>query len=279
MSLSMRALPIILFLMFYWKAIHCQTSTIPNQLVSIEFNQMINAAMKQVSSSKSFINYIANTVAFSVPACTSNPSWPTKFPIPSSVKELKLCYDGVTSDTMWADIYKRVGLELVSAINSKYGTSLATRFVYVNATDGFFESMKKAVETEECDVSVADSTYTTERRSKVQFSDCGYGSTANGFLRTLLNKENNATFANLKDISQLNSPDIIVAAYFGTYYETLANQTLPLAKKIFTSFDEQFELIKNNKVHVVISDSEALQSWKVTNCPSCIGRFEKLFYF
>ena len=178
---------------------NCQ-SNLSNKLVSVDFNQMVNAAMKQVASSQSFTSYIASHVSFNVPTCSSKAEWPNQLPIPSKIQELKLCYDQFTYDTVWVDIYRKVGLELVRVINEKYGSQLKDRFVLVNTTSGYFQSMKSAVESEECDISVADSTYTDERMAQVQFSDCGYGSTSNGFIRSLLDSDYNSTFSQLKDI-------------------------------------------------------------------------------
>ena len=158
-------------------------------------------------------------------------------------------------------------------LNSQYKIQLTASFVMINTANGYFSSMKKAVDTAACDVAVADTTITTERSTQVNFAKCAYGSTANGFLR---NELDNSTIM-ISTFSDLNNPNVTVAFYEGTIYETIANQSLPLAKKIPSTYDEQFDLLTKNKVHAIIGDGIDFFQFKSNNLKSCSSCFVKIF--
>ena len=57
---------------------------------------------------------------------------------------------------MFETCNRYVGNGIVKNINKQYGLALTAKFFSINTTDGFFESMKAAVDSGKCDVVVAD---------------------------------------------------------------------------------------------------------------------------
>ena len=244
----------VLLLIFALLVTVCHHCNAASQVSSLEFNQAIEAAMQDVVTDASLNTFVQQLTFFPVPTCNSRVKYPPSSPIPSSLTRLNLCYDGASYiPPDWIRLYRMVGQLLVKTLNSKYGLSLQENYVLVDtATEGYFAALSRVVLQGDCDVSVADTTVTTERAKTVVFPSCTYGSTSNGFLGTTLD---NATLPQFQNVLQLNRSDVVVAFYGGTVYEEWARQYLSGAVLKAVGYDEQFQLAKNNQVHAVIGDA------------------------
>ncbi|KAF0984982.1 hypothetical protein FDP41_000021 [Naegleria fowleri] len=248
-----------------------------NPLASIEFNQAVDAAMYDVVSSSSFQQYITTVVGFPVPLCSVKTKYPSRWPIPPSISELKMCYDGSSYIAEpWPSIYKEVGKRIVDAFNTQYGLTLKSKNVplVMNETLGYFDSLRTAVENGDCDIAVADTTITEERAAKVKFSVCPYGVSVNAFLRTDLD---NTTLTNINELQQLNRSGINVTYYEGTIFDTIAQQQLQAATKVPASYDGQYILALQRKVHAVIGDVLDQKGWLEQNRKDCVSCYIKAF--
>ena len=246
-------------------------------LPSIQFNQAIDSAMAELQSESTFTSFIQQALPYySIPYCNLRPNYPSFSPIPSNVKTLTCCGPYKPTEDNWSSVYRKVATGLADKLNSKYGLQLSSVYKAINTTElGYFESLRKAVNTGSCDVIVSDTTFTTERAAVVKFATCAYGSSTSGFLRTALD----ANGTRIDELSQLNAPNYIVAFYASTVYEMAANTTLPLAQKIrVTSLsDDPYNLVLQNKIHALISDAADLNSWKATHSDQCSVCYVKAF--
>ncbi|KAG2381584.1 hypothetical protein C9374_005968 [Naegleria lovaniensis] len=249
-----------------------------NPISSIEFNQAVDAAMYDVVSSSTFQQYVTNVIGFLVvPICPTKVEYPSRWPVSSSISELKMCYDGSSYIPQpWPQIYHEVGNRLMDALNKHYQMTMKAKFVplVMNESLGYFENMKFAVESGQCDVAVADTTYTEERATKVKFSACPYGVTMNAFLRTDLD---NTTLTGINELKHLNHSGINVTYYEGSVFETIAQENLQAATKFPTNYDNQYTLIRQRKVHAVIGDALDQVTWLENNKKECVGCYIRTF--
>ncbi|KAG2381578.1 hypothetical protein C9374_005962 [Naegleria lovaniensis] len=136
--------------------------------------------------------------------------------------------------------------------------------------------MKFAVESGQCDVAVADTTLTVERATKVKFATCPYGVTMNAFLRSDLD---NTTLTGINELKHLNRSGINVTYYEGTTFEMVAQDSLQAATKIPTTYDHQFVLVQQRKVHAMIGDALDQKIWLENNKKDCVGCYIRTFGF
>ncbi|KAG2379195.1 hypothetical protein C9374_007334 [Naegleria lovaniensis] len=253
------------------------SSTHAQIVPSIQFNQAIDSAMAELQSESSFTSFVQQALPYySVPYCGTKPNYPTFSPIPSNVKSLICCGPYKPTEDNWSSVYRKVSNGLADKLNSKFGLQLSAVYKPINTTEfGYFESLRRAVNTGACDVVVSDTTHTKERAAVVNFATCAYGSSSSGFLRTSL--DSNGTY--IDELSKLNSPNYIVAFYASTVYEIAANTSLPLAQKIrVTSLDtDPYNLVLQNKIHALISDAADLNAWKAANSDKCSNCYVKAF--
>ncbi|KAG2381576.1 hypothetical protein C9374_005960 [Naegleria lovaniensis] len=248
-----------------------------NPIASIEFNQAVDAAMYEVVSSSSFQQYITKIVGFPVPLCSTKIKYPTRWPVSSLITELKMCYDGSSYIAEpWPSVYKEVGRRMIEAFNAQYSLKLSAKFVplVMNETLGYFESLRVAVESGECDVAVADTTLTEERSAKVKFSVCPYGVSVNAFLRSDLD---NTTLTGITELKHLNRSGLNVTYYEGTIFDTIAQQELQAANRVPSTYEGQYTLVLQRKVHAVLGDVLDQQAWLEANRKDCVSCYIKAF--
>ena len=246
-----------------------------SEVSSIQFNQAVDAAMYELAQDTTFQNYVSDHHPFIVPTCNAKTLYPSRSPIPFNVININVCTH--TQDTFddWSRLYRKVGNGLVGNLNKKYGLTLNATFLSVDTTVlGYFPSMKAAVDNGKCDIVVSDTTITAERGLVVKFAQCPYGFSSDGFLRTELD---NNTITGIDSIAKLNRADVKVAYYGGTIYDTIVNQTLPLAQKFPATFDEQYQMVLQKRVHALIGDVVDLYNWKTQNTAACPSCFVKTF--
>ncbi|KAG2381577.1 hypothetical protein C9374_005961 [Naegleria lovaniensis] len=118
-------------LVLTWLALLCSTLVHANPISSIEFNQAVDAGMYDVVSSPTFQKYITEVIGFLVvPLCQTKIEYPSRWPVSSSISELKMCYDGSSYIPQpWPQIYHEVGNRLMDALNKHYQMTMKAKFV------------------------------------------------------------------------------------------------------------------------------------------------------
>ncbi|KAG2392087.1 hypothetical protein C9374_013572 [Naegleria lovaniensis] len=244
-------------------------------LASYSFSKAVSSAMSELALNSEFQKFVSDNYPFSVPYCSSALNYPTTSPIPSSVKELVMCTHIHETFDVWTVLYRRVAQGIIDHLNAKYQLSLTPKYLGINTTTGYFINLKQAVDSEICDIVVSDTTFTDERSKLVSFASCGYGFSSDGFLRTELD---NSTLTGIYTISQLNRADVKVSWYYGTIYDKIVNETLPLTQKMpVNNVDEQFQMVKQQQIHALISDAVDLENWRLNNKESCKTCYVKTF--
>lgn len=244
-------------------------------LASNAFSQAVNSAMSELALNSEFQKFVSDNYPFSVPYCSFSINYPYSSPIPSSIKELIMCTHMQETFDVWTILYRRVAQGIVDNLNSKYKLSLTPKYLGINTTTGYFDNLKQAVDNGVCDIVVSDTTFTDERSKLVSFASCGYGYSSDGFLRTELNS---TTLTGINSVTQLNRADVIVSWYYGTIYDQIVNTTLPLAQKMpVNNVDEQFQLVKEKKIHALISDAVDLENWRLSHKDICSTCYVKTF--
>ncbi|KAL9653165.1 hypothetical protein ABK040_006381 [Willaertia magna] len=195
--------------------------------------------------------------------------YPSQFPFTTTSKTstavINLCYENDTNPP-WAEIHEFVGRKLVEKLNKRYKLNLKPNFQIMDTSKlGYFDTLKQAVDTGYCDVSVASTNYEASRAHLVK-SQCAYGSTSPGFLRSSLDPSLQIT-----TIKDLNQSGIKVAVLSNTIYEKLALKYLQGATliPIASGYTAVFEAVEKRQVHAILSDVFDLYNWLKRNKEKC----------
>ena len=195
---------------------------------------------------------------------------------------------------------------VVKIINNHYKTNYINVVKRYNTTQlGFFETMKNAVGTGDCDIVTAN-TQPNPDRAKVVHFQCGFGFASKGWIRSGRDPQ-----IIMQDVYDLNKTGILVGgefynissfgnqmlpftrfivqcyndhtmvqytfpimittnpAYDGTAYATFVRNTLTAATYVpFFAVNLQYGAVLNQTVHALIGDAIQFYSWKkqVGNC-------------
>jgi len=134
--------------------------------ISQNFAQVIDAATYNYTNSNEWRDIMTSDgILFPVPSC-GKVDFPPFFNTSRNV--LTFCYQsGVAGQ--WFDINEKAGLMIVKTINKQYGLNITARFVVLNAANGFFQTLLDAVNNGTCDVSVAATAITEDRKKTAHF--------------------------------------------------------------------------------------------------------------
>ncbi|KAG2378881.1 hypothetical protein C9374_008029 [Naegleria lovaniensis] len=246
-------------------------------LRSSSFIQAIDAATSVYIASQEWKDYLVSfNIVFPVPSCTTTSA--NDFPATldllkngtTRVPVLNLCYEHNALHP-WPLIHQKAGQLLVSTLKNQYKIQdLVANFTTVNTTLlGYFNSLKAAVDSGECDVIIASTNWDNSRLSQAHFQ-CAYGTSFNGYLRSALD----ADTIKVTSVNDLNQPGVKVAVYKATTYDQYATANLAKAEIVRFSggYYEAWPMILNNQVHAMITDAADLFSWLAANkanCSSC----------
>ncbi|KAG2386089.1 hypothetical protein C9374_002535 [Naegleria lovaniensis] len=236
-----------------------------SSIVTLNFVQAIDAAVRDLVATSQFRDKFFDHLKFQVPTCVKGNliRYPSENPFQSR-SNLKFCYQMENAEP-YTSVYEMVAQGILDQVNSHYSMSLKKEIVLVNTTDGFFVSLKRAVDEGICDVVVADVSLVAERLPLVNFMSCAYGATSMAYLTT-------SSSLGVASVTDLNKSGLKVAAYSGTIFEDYIKQNLPLATKLSVGFDEQFEMATMKTVDAIVADAVDLMVWmnkNTTRCPDC----------
>ncbi|KAF0977345.1 hypothetical protein FDP41_003337 [Naegleria fowleri] len=245
--------------------IHRKTSNTTAAIVTSSFVQAIDAATRDLVATSQFQDKFFDYLRFQVPTCVKANTirYPSGNPFQSRTS-LKFCYQMENAEP-YTSVYEMVAQGILEQVNSHYSISLTKQIILVNTTDGFFVSLKRAVDEGVCDVVVADVSYVSERLPLVNFMSCPYGATSMAFLTT-------SKSLGVSTVTDLNRSGLKVATYAGTIFEDYIKKNLPLATALAVGFDEQFEMATSKSVDAVVADAVDLMVWmsrNTTQCPDC----------
>ncbi|EFC43451.1 predicted protein [Naegleria gruberi] len=172
----------------------------------------------------------------------------------------------------WKYVHHVSGELLVKTIREQYKLpKLDMVFLNINTSEGYFYSMRRAVDSAliqgYCDVAVASTNWDSERAKVVHFQ-CAYASSYFGFVRSELDPQ-----IKVRNETDLNRPGFNVVVSIGTITDTWATNNLKKANIIrLTTYEEAFQMILQKQVHTFIADSLDMFLWlsqNRNNCSTC----------
>ncbi|KAG2370590.1 hypothetical protein C9374_000367 [Naegleria lovaniensis] len=205
---------------------------------------------------------------FNIPQCVKNPT--TSYPLSNpfvGMDTLNVCYEIPTDP--WLEIYKQGGDLLIPILNTKYGITLKTKHYFLNTTKlGYFETMKKGVDSGFCHIITSAAINTQERAEKVYFN-CPSGSSSLAFLRSELDNTNSTEYFN--NVKTLNDSRAIIAVFGGAYFESQAKSFFSAARLIVVNggFADIWPYILTKQAHAMIGDAVDVSSWLNSNKNQC----------
>ncbi|KAL9654422.1 hypothetical protein ABK040_010447 [Willaertia magna] len=240
--------------------------------VSSDFVKAIDAAFIEMSDDDQFIDgYRDIGLIFPIPECVNyfgvaEYPYPDKFDFNHKEKVFTMCYQE-NAGSPRQEVHELVAKTLVRLLNTRYKINLKYSIKQLDTGKlGYFETIKNAVDSGECQVCVATTIIESERASQVHFQ-CPYESSSYGFLRSTLDPH--IVVNNVKD---LNRTGVIVGISGGSFYESFIPQIS--SATILTSGGTQdlLQLVSQGKVHAVLGDINDLIAFKrkpTNNCTKC----------
>ncbi|KAF0981820.1 hypothetical protein FDP41_012477 [Naegleria fowleri] len=204
---------------------------------------------------------------FNIPQCVKAvTSYPLSNPF-VGIDTLNVCYERPTDP--WLEIYKQGGDMLVAILNTKYVINLKTKHYFLNTTLlGYFETMRKGVDSGFCHIITSAAINTAERAAKVHFN-CPSGTSSLAFLRSELDNTNSTPLFNT--VKTLNDSRAIIAVFGGAYFESQARAFFSAARLIVVNggFADIWPYILTKQVHAMIGDAVDVSSWLNSNKNQC----------
>ncbi|KAL9654403.1 hypothetical protein ABK040_010430 [Willaertia magna] len=269
---SFFALLLVLLLVLNCGIQFVKTQSANIQYVSSDFVKAIDAAFIEMSDDSEFIDgYRDIGLIFPIPECvnffgvTEYP-YPDKFDFNYKEKVFTMCYQE-NAGSPRQETHELVAKTLVRLLNKRYKINLNYVVKQLDTRKlGYFNTVKNAVDSGECQVCVASTVKETSRESEVHFQ-CPYESSSNGFLRSNLDPQ--IVVNNFKD---LNKTGLIVAISAGSIYLSFVPEIS--AATIVTAPGTQgvLQLAAQGKAHAVLGDINDLMTFKrnsINNCTKC----------
>ncbi|KAL9654417.1 hypothetical protein ABK040_010443 [Willaertia magna] len=242
------------------------------QYVSSDFVKAIDAAFIEMTDDEEYIDSYRNIgLIFPIPECVnyfgvSEFPYPDKFDFNYKEKVFTMCYQK-NAGSPRQEMHELAARILVKLLNRRYKIQLNYEVKQLDTGKlGFFGTLKNAVDTGECQVSVASTAIDSSRDSQIHFQ-CPYASSTNGFLRTTLDPQ--ITVNNLND---LNRTGLLVGVATGTFYESFIPQISAATIVGASTTQNVLRLITQGKVHAVLGDINDLitfQKISTNNCTDC----------
>ncbi|KAF0981457.1 hypothetical protein FDP41_012114 [Naegleria fowleri] len=234
------------------------------QLISVnkDFTAAFDAAIQELVADPTWVQFYSENMFFGVPQCSTKVTWPEKDPFVGQ-SSIVTCFE-IGTLSPWLETKTKLSESVVKIINNHYKTNYINVVKRYNTTQlGFFETMKNAVGTGDCDIVTAN-TQPNPDRAKVVHFQCGFGFASKGWIRSGRDPQ-----IIMQDVYDLNKTGILVGAYDGTAYATFVRNTLTAATYVpFFAVNLQYGAVLNQTVHALIGDAIQFYSWKkqVGNC-------------
>ncbi|KAG2373089.1 hypothetical protein C9374_012821 [Naegleria lovaniensis] len=236
------------------------------QFISVnkDFTAAFDAAIQELVVDNSWIQFYSDNMFFGVPQCATKVQWPAKDPFAQMGRtKIVTCFE-IGTLTPWLETKTKLAESVVKIINNHYKTNYINEVKRYNTSLlGFFDTMKNAVGTGDCDIVTANTQPNADRAKVVHFQ-CGFGFASKGWIRS-----GKDAHISIPDVYSLNKTGILVGAYDGTAYATFVKQTLTAATYVpFYAVNLQYGAVLNQTVHALIGDAIQFFSWKkqVGNC-------------
>ncbi|KAG2386828.1 hypothetical protein C9374_001863 [Naegleria lovaniensis] len=231
--------------------------------VSKDFTAAFDAAVQELITDSAWVSYYSENMFFGVPTCSlTKPTWPVKDPFASRTNSSRIvtCFE-IGTLSPWLETKTKLANNIVDKINAHYKTNYINEIKRYNTSLlGFFDTMKNALATGDCDIVTANTRPSTERAKVVHFQ-CDFGFASNGWIRSAKDPQ-----LVMKDVYDLNKTGILVGAYDGTNFATFVKTQLSAATYVpFFAVNLQYGAVLNQTVHALIGDAIQFNYWKKQN--------------
>ena len=154
------------------------TTAVMGYAVSRDFTNAFDAAIQDLVADPVWTKYYADNMFLPVPQCTTKVAWPTNNPFIGR-DSLVMCFENGTL-TPWKETKTELATSVVKKVNAHYGTNYKLVIKrYDTSKYGFFDTMRMAVDSGECDMVTANTRPSADRELVAHFQ-CGFGSASKG---------------------------------------------------------------------------------------------------